>query len=1384
MAGDRSLGTAVIGFAADVGGFVRGMNTMQEEFTTSEKLARDVTDAIGDAGVTAENAAAQFTAAVRKPIKAFEDLDGAVEKAFDPPKGISAFEEAAAEIERDILEAAEAHKKLGEEAEKAAEKQAKAAKKMSDALVDIAHQARSAGDTLASWGRTGLLATGAVTAGLWSTVKASADYETALVRLQRTTKAENDELKDLGQQFRDLSEEVPVTTNELIQIGAMGAQMGVAKDGVVEFAKTMSILGETTNITGEAGAQMLAQFANVAQVGSEDYDRLGSAIFELGIAGASTESQMLEMGVRMAGAGTVAGLTAPNILALSNALASAGIESEAGGTAFSKLIIQMAQASEKGGAQLELFADVAGMSAKSFADTWDKEPVVALQAFIKGIRDTGDAGGSLFQLLDDLDIKEVRMRTAVLNSALAYYTLTENIEIADKAFEENTGLTRAQALANESLTAQLVKFKNQLINIAVTIGNQLMPMAKDYLKTLREWADEIAAMPVEKVQAKVESLITWLKVAAVTFGSMWAVGKIISVTANIGLAIKAVKDLAAAYRAAAAAQALAGGASVAGGAATATGAALSAAAAPVALLAGILGLAAVAYKSLSSDISLMNAAIDRSNVVIDATLKKLKEKNDITDEEIKKIKALTTVNEKLTAVREHMNQKTLTDNVNLSKELDYELSKELGRQATREEILRAFVIAQSVERDAKQATQLFMRGVTDAELRDLETVTAAETAQAARRKANAATFAQEQSMSADASLKALNAQLMAAGQTAASEEELSTIRMYATQFQLTLMDAALASRAGYNDQQIALLQQGVEAEWAAAIQSDEARRADTEAQAAEMLKRAENLETFHKMNTARLVELRTEQASLQAEWVAIHKAGGDQEITDATELAAAKTRIMQSLAQNDVQYAIAKKDSLALAAAAERIHGEETAKAVGLEEELTRERVKGGEAQGIALEELRGKHADYIRAVVDSSAATSQGFAEAANQSQEQVANVIALWAESGIAVEDAAARWREAYQSLPPSGTSNVLDATLTQYGTLQDAFANLAAQQEVSGQKIHDANMMIAPSTPGSPAPLLVALGDYDTLSMAINQLANDTESATQRMHNTWLSYASQVHDIMMDVYESMQRGNPYATFSPSLVQNVTSGTGELNRLWSEHGRTYKGLMLGVYESMQYANPYARHSPSLVEQVVDGAAEMTDAEKKALEKRWSMFKRTYDDQIKKLVEFWRAGGKLSYQVNTDNRGVVTGGQLFQKPAGFDFWKDFVPVMKALNKMGITLSEFTTLKTLLQNEYTRDNAPAYNPAQALSASARAFGVRNVSNVDDAEARAQDTYLNALVGGRTPPNSLGVFRSDKLQAGKGVSINLPIMNVRTDGDIKKIAMAVAAELQALEWSNR
>ena len=298
-------------------------------------------------------------------------------------------------------------------------------------------------------------------------IKAGVEYEQAFAGVRKTVDATEAELQALSQGIRDMAKEMPTSASEIAGVAEAAGQLGIQTENILGFTKTMVMLGDATNMSADEAATSLARLANITGMPQSSFDRLGSTIVALGNNFATTESEITAMGLRIAGAGSQVGMTEAQIMSFSAALSSVGIEAEAGGSAFSKVLVDMQLATEKGGESLQQFANVAGMSASQFKQAFQTDAAGAMASFIKGLSESEAKGKSAIAVLDEMGITEVRMRDMLLRAAGASDTFTEALELGSAAWEENVALTNEANQRYKTMGSRLAILKNKAIDLGI-----------------------------------------------------------------------------------------------------------------------------------------------------------------------------------------------------------------------------------------------------------------------------------------------------------------------------------------------------------------------------------------------------------------------------------------------------------------------------------------------------------------------------------------------------------------------------------------------------------------------------------------------------------------------------------------------------------------------------------------------------------------------------------------------------------------------------------------------------------------------------------------------------------------------------------------------------
>lgn len=310
-------------------------------------------------------------------------------------------------------------------------------------------------------------------------VQASMDFESAITGVAKTTDLTDEELADMSDAIKAMSTEIPASTTEIAAVAEAAGQLGIQKDALLDFTRVMTMLGTATNMTAEDAATALARFANITGMSADNYDRLGAVIVDLGNNFATTESEITQMGTRLASGGKLAGLTEPQIMALAAAMSSVGIEAEAGGTAMTQTLNAIEKAVATGEDSLQSFADVAGMSADSFAEMWNTDALGALTAFIRGLGNLDEQGESAVLVLEDLGLTGIRQSNMLKSLALAADQMDSAVQTANTAWDKNIALTNEANKRYATTQSKLDMMQNAYNNLKVAVGDAFTPALRD-----------------------------------------------------------------------------------------------------------------------------------------------------------------------------------------------------------------------------------------------------------------------------------------------------------------------------------------------------------------------------------------------------------------------------------------------------------------------------------------------------------------------------------------------------------------------------------------------------------------------------------------------------------------------------------------------------------------------------------------------------------------------------------------------------------------------------------------------------------------------------------------------------------------------------------------
>lgn len=334
-------------------------------------------------------------------------------------------------------------------------------------------------------------------AGAVASAKFAIDFENNFANVEKTVDGTDQQLNKIKQDIIDMTtvginghSAIPQTTAELTELAAAGGQLGIQVENISGFTEVMAMIGSATNLYGEAGAKTLARFMNVANVSQEEVQNLGSSVVDLGNHFATTEAEIADMAMYMGATGTAVGMSAQDILAYSTTLSSLGTEAAAGGSAVSRIWMDIQSAVSKGGESLGTFAQMSGKSSAQFAADWKSNASGAFKDLLVQLSKSKDLVGDL----QKLGFENIRDMQALqkLAGPTGIQLLNDALDRSNKAWDENTALVNEFESKAGKTAGQIAVMKNNLVEAGRSLGEAFLPSINNGITDVKNFAQWIA----------------------------------------------------------------------------------------------------------------------------------------------------------------------------------------------------------------------------------------------------------------------------------------------------------------------------------------------------------------------------------------------------------------------------------------------------------------------------------------------------------------------------------------------------------------------------------------------------------------------------------------------------------------------------------------------------------------------------------------------------------------------------------------------------------------------------------------------------------------------------------------------------------------------------
>lgn len=325
--------------------------------------------------------------------------------------------------------------------------------------------------------------------GIAAATKTAIEFEDAWTGVTKTVDGTPQQLSKIDDGLKNLAQTTSSTYQDIAHYAELAGQMGIPTDSIVGFTKTITQLGDTTNLVGEEAAQSIAKFSNVMVSQSKKtntyYSRLGSTIVDLGNKFSTTEADIMDMATRLGVAGKMVGFNSNQVLGLSTALSSLGIEAAAGGGSVSKMLKTIDIAVSTGNDSLSDFAEVSGMTSQQFQKAWGEDAAGTFLKFVEGIGKSSD----VTKTLNDLGITEIRQSQAMGALAQSSDVLASALNVSKNAWNDNSAMANEAEKRYATLKSQLSQTWEAVKQAGNELGQAFTPTLTDLLKIVKKAAN-------------------------------------------------------------------------------------------------------------------------------------------------------------------------------------------------------------------------------------------------------------------------------------------------------------------------------------------------------------------------------------------------------------------------------------------------------------------------------------------------------------------------------------------------------------------------------------------------------------------------------------------------------------------------------------------------------------------------------------------------------------------------------------------------------------------------------------------------------------------------------------------------------------------------------
>jgi tubulin-specific chaperone A len=311
-------------------------------------------------------------------------------------------------------------------------------------------------------------------------VDAYATIDDAMSAVQKTTGMTRDEVESLRNSLQNI--DTRTSTEELLKIAEIGGRLGLAKEDIESFARSVDVANVALGDSFQGGAEEIATvlgkirgaFQDTKEMGIEDaFNAIGSALNSVGATCAATEGNVAQFAQRLGALPDAMKPSVQEAIGLGAAFENSSINAEIAATAYGQLMTKAA-------ANIGKFAAAMGEPVEEMRELLNTNPVEFMLRFAESMR--GMPADELGAQLKDLKLNAVGVQEAIGAMSSQTDEFRRILEVSATEFANGTSMMEEFGTVNNNAAAQLEKAKNAVQDAKAALGEELIPLLTDLTK--------------------------------------------------------------------------------------------------------------------------------------------------------------------------------------------------------------------------------------------------------------------------------------------------------------------------------------------------------------------------------------------------------------------------------------------------------------------------------------------------------------------------------------------------------------------------------------------------------------------------------------------------------------------------------------------------------------------------------------------------------------------------------------------------------------------------------------------------------------------------------------------------------------------------------------